>query len=364
MIISTNTNLDKCCSGCDENKKSKQIGFQNGTCTFGTPAINIALCQSLLSLPEGTDISGGTTTLSLKPGEYKTLSVCDTGNIQIIQVPTGMSVYWRYKTPKIEYPCSSVTKSLGYSFKIVSITNILSDFPKVTLQLTLTHKNDEDNTVEQEMGMFEIIGKKIGKGLVKIESNFKHSYKNRIFDFTLSGLQILFVPDSLKDKISKIKDIQDYLLPQDDTKEYLVEYYSDIKTLQRERDTEVLQEIIKILNKEVPGLSELESLGKVPKFELTRVQISGDVRATTVSISRDTIEYQISDYFFEASPMVLLQGKDISYPLELFNPMNVNLPVTVFHLKIREKEKEEENKNIIAKKIEHIFGTTIDYMGN
>lgn len=364
MIISTNTNLDKCCSGCDEDKKSLQVGFQNGTCRFGTPAINIPLCSSLLSLPEGTDISGGTSTLSLSPGEYKTLSLCDTGNIQVIQVPTGMSVYWRYKTPKIEYPCSPKSKTLGYSFKIVSITNILSDFPKVTLQFTLTHKNAEDGTVEEEIGMFDVIGKKIGKGLVKIESNFNHSYKNRIFNFTISGLQLLFVPDSLKDKISKIKDIPEYLLPEDDTREYLLGYYSDIKTLQREKDTEVLQEIIKILDIEVPGLSEFDSLGKTPKFDLVKVQISGDVKATTVSISKTIVEYQISDYFFEASPMVLLQGKDISYPIELYNPMDVKLPVTVFVLKIREKDKEEENKNIVAKKISHVFGTTVDYQGN
>lgn len=364
MIISTNTNLDKCCSGCDEDKKSTQVGFQSGTCTFGTPAINIPLCSSLLSLPEGTDISGGTSTLSLSPGEYKTLSLCDTGNIQVIQVPTGMSVYWRYKTPKIEYPCSPKNKSFNYSFKIVSITNILSDFPKITLQLTLTHKNEEDNTMEEEIGMFEIIGKKIGKGLVKIESNFNHSYKNRIFNFTISGLQLLFVPDSLKDKISKIKDIPEYLLPLDDTREYLVGYHLDIKTLQREKDTEILQEIIKILDAEVPGLSELDSLGKTQKFDLVKVQISGDVKATTVSISESIVEYQISDYFFEASPMVLLQSKDLFYEIELYNPMNVKLPVTVFVLKIREKDKEEENKNVIAKKISHVFGTTVDYMGN
>ena len=212
--------------------------------------------------------------------------------------------------------------------------------------------------------MFDVIGKKIGKGLVKIESNFNHSYKNRIFNFTISGLQLLFIPDSLRDKISKIKDIPEYLLPEDDRGEYLVSYYSDIKTLQREKDTEVLQEIIKILDTEVPGLSEFDSLGKTPKFDLVKVQISGDVRATTVSISESTVEYQIFDYFFEASPMVLLQSKDLFYEIELYNPMNVKLPVTVFHLKIREKDKEEENKNVIAKKISHVFGTTIDYMGN
>lgn len=364
MIISTNTNLDKCCSGCDENKKSLQVGFQNGTCLFGTPTINMPLCSSLLSLPEGTDISGGTSTLSLSPGEYKTLSLCDTGNIQVIQVPTGMSVYWRYKTPKIEYHCSPKNKSFNYSFKIVFITNILSDFPKVTLQLTLTHKNDEDNTVEEEIGMFDVIGKKIGKGLVKIESSFNHSYKNRIFNFTLSGLQLLFIPDSLKDKISKIKDIPEYLLPEDDTREYLLGYFTDIKTLQREKDTEVLQEILKILDSEVPGLSELDSLGKIPKFELVKVQISGDIKATTVSISENTVEYFISDYFFEASPMVLLESKDLFYEIELYNPMNVKLPVTVFVLKIREKDKEEENKNVVVKKISHVFGTTVDYHGN
>lgn len=365
MIISTNTNLDKCCSGCDESKKSMQVGFQNGTCTFGTPAINIPLCSSLLSLPEGTDISGGTSTLSLSPGEYKTLSLCDTGNIQVIQVPTGMSVYWRYKTPKIEYPCSPKNKSFDYSFKIVSITNILSDFPKVTLQLTLTHKNEQDGTVEEEIGMFDVIGKKIGKGLVKIESNFNHSYKNRIFNFTISGLELLFVPDSLKDKISRIKDINDLYLPQDDTREYILKYYKEIQTLYREENLEVYKNILDILNSEVPGLSELDSLGKVPKFDLVKVQISGDVKATTVSISSSTVEYQISDYFFEASPMVLLQSKDLFYEIELYNPMNVKLPVTVFVLKkIREKDKEEENKNVVAKKISHVFGTTIDYMGN
>ena len=168
----------------------------------------------------------------------------------------------------------------------------------------------------------------------------------------------------MRDKISKIKDIPEYLLPQDDTREYLLGYFTDIKTLQREKDTEVLQEIIKILDIEVPGLSELDSLGKSPKFDLVKVQISGDVKATTVSISKTTVEYQISDYFFEASPMILLQSKDLFYEIELYNPMNVKLPVTVFVLKIREKDKEEENKNVIAKKISHVFGTTIDYMGN
>lgn len=364
MIISTNTNLDKCCSGCDEDKKSTQVGFQNGTCTFGTPAINIPLCSSLLSLPEGTDISGGTSTLSLGPGEYKTLSLCDTGNIQVIQVPTGMSVYWRYKTPNIKYPCSPKNKSFDYLFKIVSITNILSDFPKVTLQLTLTHKNDEDGTLEEEIGMFDIIGKKIGKGLVKIESNFNHSYKNRIFNFTLSGLQLLYVSSSVKDKISKINDIPEYLLPEDDTREYLIGYYSDIKTLQREKDTEILQEVIKILDLEVPGLSEFESLGKTSKLELLCLSISGDVRANVLSSTSEKITYSISDYFFEVSPMVLLQSRDLFYEIELYNPMNIKLPVTVFHLKIKEKDKEEENKNVIAKKISHVFGTTIDYMGN
>lgn len=364
MIISTNTNLDKCCSGCDENKKFMQVGFQNGTCTFGTPAINIPLCSSLLSLPEGTDISGGTSTLSLSPGEYKTLSLCDTGNIQVIQVPTGMSVYWRYKTPKIEYPCKPQPNEISYFIKLVSVTNILSDFPKVTLQLTLTHKNNEDNTVEEEIGIFDIIGKKVGKGLVKIESKFKHSYENRIFEFNLSGLQLLYISSSVKDKISKIEDIPEYLLPEDETREYLVNYYSDIKTLQRERDTEVLQKIIKILDSEVPGLSELESLGKTPKLEFLCLSVSGNVKADVLSSISEKITYSISSYFFEASPMVLLQSKDLFYEIELYNPMNVKLPVTIFHLKIREKDKEEENKNIIAKKISHVFGTTIDYMGN
>lgn len=364
MIISTNTNLDKCCSGCDEDKKSLQVGFQNGTCRYGTPAINIPLCQSLLSLPEGTDISGGTSILSLGPGEYKTLSLCDTGNIQVIQVPTGMSVYWRYKTPEIKYPCSPKSNEISYSLKLVSVTNILSDFPKVTLQLTLAHKNNEDSTIEEEIGMFDVIGKKVGKGLVKIESKIKHSYKNRIFEFNLSGLQLLYTSSSVKDKISKINGIQDYLLPEEETREYLVGYYSDIKALQREGDTEVLREIIKILGTEVPGLSELESLGKTPKLELLCLSISGDVRANVLSSTSEKITYSISSYFFEASPMVLLQGKDISYPIELYNPMDVKLPVTVFVLKIREKDKEEENKNVVAKKISHVFGTTIDYMGN
>lgn len=366
MILNVNTNLSKCCAGCDDNKQSLQVGFQNGTCVFGTPSVNLPLCQSFLSLPEGTSVSGGTSTLVLKPGEYKTLSPCETGNIQILQVPTGTSLYWRYKTPKVEYPCSPKSKSFNYSFKIVSITNVLSEFPAITLQLTLTHKNEADGTVEEETGMVTVIGKKVGKGLVKMESTITHSYNNRIFKFTLSGLQLLFIPDSVRDKIAGIKDIPEYLLPEDDTREYLVGYYSDVKTLQRETDTVVLQEIIRVLDAEVPGLSELDSLGKTPKFELSGVQIAGDVRATTISISKDTVEYQVVDYFFEASPMVLLQAKDLAYDIELYNPMDGDLPVTTLYLKIKGKQEDSTptTKNSTPKKIGSVFGTTIQYLGN
>ena len=366
MILNVNTNLNKCCAGCDDNKKSLQVGFQNGTCVFGTSSINIPLCQSFLSLPEGTNLSGGTSTLMLKPGEYKTLSPCDSGNIQILQVPTGSSLYWRYKTPRMEYPCSPKSKSFNYSFKIVSITNVLSEFPAVTLQLTLTHKNATDGTVEEETGMITVIGKKVGKGLVKIESTITHSYNSRIFKFTLSGLQLLFIPDSVRDKIAGIPDIPEYLLPEDDTREYLVGYYSDIKTLQREKDTVVLQAIIRTLDTAVPGLSELDSLGKTPRFELVGVQVAGDVRATTISISKDTVEYQVVDYFFEASPMVLLQATELVYEIELYNPMDANLEVTTFHLKIKNKEEDSTptTKNTVPKKIGSAFGTTVQYSGN
>lgn len=368
MILNVNTNLNKCCAGCDNNKQSLQVGFQNGTCVFGTPSVNLPLCQSFLSLPEGTGVSGGTSTLVLKPGEYKTLSSCETGNIQILQVPTGSSLYWRYKTPKVEYPCSPKSKSFNYSFKIVSITNVLSEFPSITLQLILAHKNTVDGTVEEETGMVTVIGKKVGKGLVKVESTITHSYNSRIFKFTLSGLQLLLIPGSLKDKISRIPGINETYLPEDDSREYILQYYKDIQTLNREENSVVYQQILDVLIAEVPGLSEADSLGKVPHLELTGVWVAGDVRATVISVSKDTVEYQVVDYFFEASPMVLLQAKDLAYDIELYNPMDANLIVTTLYLKIKDKKEDiipiPTTKNTIPKKIGSAFGTTVEYSGN
>ena len=97
------------------------------------------------------------------------------------------------------------------------------------------------------------------------------------------------------------------------------------------------------------------------------MQIAGDVRATVISVSKDAVEYQVVDYFFEASPMVLLQAKDLAYDIELYNPMDANLTVTTLYLKIKDKKEDIIpilTTNTTPKKIGSAFGTTVQYLGN